>query len=303
MATTVRVYDLENYPDNSKTIVVDHKAVVPVNASGDEKWVISASTTATASGSASIQDVFIRELTLGWCKSTGFNQGPYTISGSQKTMKVSINGSDFRSITLTTSANPISGESVAADMQDKINELAVTGGIEAGNLAFKNAWVTFENGKFMIQSGATSSSYTGSNKTSVDVTAGDSNDVSVHLGFYAPVTSEDIASTSVSETYLSWPYVTSSGWSYIEVNEPSIASAGDCIAVADGSNTEYRYVSSAGSGKININTSLGNDYASNSRVQLLRLQDPASEPVSAFDGIDEATRFAIASLVNQIDFS
>ena len=303
MATTVNVYDLINYPSSQKTVIVDHKQVVPYGAGGDEKWVISATTTATASGSASIQPVFIRTFTMGWCKSNGFNQGPYTVSASQNALQVSINGSSFRAITLTTQVSPVSGQALAVDMQQKINDLAAVGAAEAGNIAFKNAWVEFENGKFMIQSGSPAEYYTGSGRTSVDVAAGASNDISVHLGFFAPVTSEDIASTTVSETYLAWPYVTSSGWTYVEVNNYAVASAGDCVGITDGTNTEYRYVSSAAAGLINLNASLSNNYGANSKVQVLRLQDPSSAPVPAFSDIDDATRFAIASLVNQIDFS
>jgi len=303
MATTVTVYDLENYPNNSKTVIVDHKQVVPAGAGGDEKWVISATTTATASGSVSILPVFIRTFTLGWCKSTGFNQGPYTINSTQNTFKISINGSTYRTVTLSNQVTAVSGDAVALDMETKINELAVVGGAEAGNLAFKNAWVEFENGKFTIQSGSPASSYTGSNRTSVDVIAGDSNDVSVHLGFYAPVTSEDIASTGISETYVSFPYTASSGLTYIDVNNYAVASTGDCIGITDGTNTEYRYVSSAGSGVININAALSNNYANNSRIQVLRLQDPVGQPLPSFSDIDDATRYAISSLVNQIDFS
>jgi len=303
MATTVTVYDLVNYPNNSKSVIVDHKQVVPQGAGGDEKWVLSATTTATASGSATIQPVFIRTFTIGWCKSTGFNQGPYTIDSSQKNLKVSINGSSFRNVALTEQITAVSGDVVAADLEAKLSDLAAVGGSEAGNLAFKNAWVEFENGKLIIQSGSPADDYTGSNKTSVDVAAGDTNDVSVHLGFFVPVTSEDIASTSVSETYLAWPYVTSSGWTYVEVNDDTVASAGDCIGITDGTNTEYRYVSSAAAGNINVNAALVNDYAANARVQVLRLQDPASLPHPSFEDIDEATRFAINSLVNQIDFS
>jgi hypothetical protein len=303
MATTVNVYDLENYPDNNKTIIVDHKQVVPVNASGDEKWVISATTTATASGSAAIQDVFIRDFIVGWTKSTAFEQGPYTISASQNALKVAINGSTARAIALTTDTNPISGEAVAADMQTKINDLATVGAVEAGNLAFKNAWVTFENGRFKIQSGSPTSSYTGSSKSSVQVTAGDSNDVSVHLGFFAQVSSEGVAGTDVPETYLSFPYTSSSGLTLIDVSDGSSFSTGDCVGISDGTNTEYRYVSSAAAGVININASLSNSYALNSRVQALRMQDPESKPVSSFESVDDATRFAISSLANQIDFS
>lgn len=303
MAVNITVYDLENYPDTSKTVSVDIKQVVPLGAGGDERWVATAYTSATASGSASIQDMFIRSFKLGWCKSTGFNQGPYTINASQNTMKVAINGGTSREIVLTNQTGTVSGDAVASDMESKIRALAVTGAAEAGNLAYKNAQVEFESGKFIIKSGAASTDYTGSSKTSVSVTAGTSNDVSTHLGFYAPITSEGIAGTSVPETYLTFPYTSSSGLTSIDVSSATNFSTSDCFAITDGSNTEYRYVSSAAASTINFNAALSNDYASNSRVQALRLQDPESVPVSVFTTIDDAVTYAIASIVNQIDFS
>lgn len=303
MATNINVYDLENYPDNSKTVVVDHKQVVPTGAWGDENWVLTAYTTATASGSATIQDVFMRTLTDGWAKSSGFNQGPFTITAAQCNMKVSINGSTFRTISLTPQTGSVAGAAVAEDMQTKINQLAMTGAAEAGNLAFKNAWVTFDNGRFIIQSGSPTRSYTGSNKSSVDVSTGDTNDVAAHLGFYAPCTSEDIAGTPVYETYLTFPYTAVSGLSYVDVYSSSVATTGDCIGITNGTNTEYRYVSSVAAGKININVALANNYTYNSRIQVLRFQDPESKPASIFESIDDVTRFAVSNIVNQIDFS
>lgn len=304
MATNISVYDLYNYPDSPKTVTVDLKKVVTTGFyHGDEVFVVSASTTATSSGSASIQDIFINKLIVGWTKSTAFSQGPYTISAAQKNFKISINGSTARSVSLTESAVPLSGEDVAEDMQNQINALAATGAAEAGNLAFKNAWVTFEDGRFIVQSGTPTQSYTGSNRSSVKISAGSTYDVSVHLGFFAQVCSEDIAGRTVDETYLSYGYVAASGYGYVEVSDQSVASAGECIALTDGTNTEYRYVSSVASGKIYLNSDFTNNYVSNSRVQVMRLQDPESTPVSSFDSIDEAVRFGIAGLVNQIDFS
>jgi hypothetical protein len=303
MSTNITVYDLETYPDNSKTVVVDHKAVVTTGAGGDEKWVLTAYTSATASGSASIQDVFIQSFIVGWAKSAGFNMGPYTISSSQKTLQVSINGSSFRSISLSTHTNPVSGDSVAADMQIRINELATTGAAEAANLAFKNASVTFANGKFTIQSGSPTKTYTGSGKSSVSVIPGATNDVSAHLGFFAPTTSETIAGSLVRETYLTYPYTAVSGLSLIDVAVPSITATGDCVGITDGTNSEFRYVSSVTAGTIIMNAALSNNYAANSRIQVVKMQDPDCDPPSVFESIDDATRFAISTIVNQIDFS
>lgn len=303
MAVNVSVYDLVNYPDDPKTITIDCKQVVPLGAYGDEKWVISATTTATASGSATIQDIIMSDLVLGWAKSNGINQGPYTISASQCNMKVSLSRSAYREITLTTHDVAVPGATVAADIQSKLQALSVTGAVEAGNLAFKNAVVEFDSGKFTIKSGTTATSYSGSSASSAVVAVGATNDVAAHLGFFASTNSYTIASTSVNETYLTYAYVSSSGSTYIDAYDESVATAGDCFGITDGTNTEYRYVSSAAANKINFNAALTNNYAAYSRVQVLRLQDPDSVPVSVFSSVDDAVRHAIASLANQIDFS
>jgi hypothetical protein len=303
MATNVYVYDLDNYPDTAKTVVVDLKSVVTLGAGGDEQWVVSASTTATSSGSASIQDIFVRDTVLGWAKSNGIFQGPYTVNASQNTMKVSINGSTYRTITLTNQTLTVPGSSVAEDMQTKIQNLSITGQVEAGNLAFKNATVDFSDGKFTIKSGVNTPSYTGSNRSSVEVLPGASNDISCHLGFFATNSSYSVASNSVRETYLDFPYTSVSGLTFIDVYDPSVAATGNCIGITDGTNSEYRYVSSVTASSININAALTNNYAAYSRVQVLKFQDPDSVPASSFDSIDDAVRFAITGLVNQIDFS
>lgn len=303
MTVNVNVYDLENYPDSSKSVTVDIKQVIPLGAGGDERWVVTAYTSATASGSAAIQDMFIRSFTLGWCKSTGFNQGPYTINAGQGTFKVELNGSSDRSVVLTNQTGQISGEAVAADMEVQISNLSAIGAAEAGNLAFKNVQVDFTNGRFIVKSGSSSTAYTGASKTSASISAGDSNDVSVHLGFYAQVKSEDIAGTSVPETYVTFPYTSSSGLTSIDVSSVTNFSAQDCFAITDGTNTEYRYISSAAGSVINFNAALSNDYANNTRIQAVRAQDPASTPVSVFTTIDDAVTYALASIVNQINFA
>lgn len=303
MVVNITVYDLDNYPDTSKTVTVDIKQVVPLGAGGDERWVATAYTSATASGSSAIQDMFIRSFKLGWCKSTGFNQGPYTINASQNTLQVSINGSAYRSVALTNQTTAIAGEAVAADMESQINALAAVGSAEAGNLAFKNAKVDFSSGRFTIKSGSASTSYTGSSRTSVSVSAGALNDVSVHLGFFAAVLSKDLAAREINETYLTFPYTSSSGLTLVDVNSVTGFSAQDCFAITDGTNTEYRYVSSASGSTINFNAALTNNYASNARVQSVRIQDPDVTPVSVFTTIDDAVTYAISSIVNQINFA
>jgi len=303
MAINVTIYDLENYPDNSKTVTVDLKQVVPLGAGGDERWVITSYTTATASGSATIQDVFINEIKLGYSKSTGFNQGPYTINSSQNRMKVSIDGSTAREIILTASATALTGSAVAADIQARIRDLSADGALEEGSLSFSNAECSFADGKFTIKSGSISNAYTGSNKSSVRVTAGTTNNVSTHLGFLGAVESEVLASSDVDETYVSFAYTVSSG-TILPVNDSSIATASvDCIGITDGTNTEYRAVSSVAAGQITMGSALSHDYAAYSRVQVLRFQDPSATPPPILDDVDDATRYAISTIVNQVDFS
>lgn len=303
MATNISVYDINNYPDNPKTVTLDLKQVVPLGAYGDEKWVLTCVTSATASGSASIQDAITQYFMAGWAKSNGVNQGPYTISVTQKDLRVSINNSTYRTISLTPQASPIVGSAVAAEMQSYIQGLAATGGLEAGNLAFKNAQVDFVDGRFIITSGSPSSSYTGSTRSSVDVLPGASNDISVHLGLYAPATSEKIAGNTIYQTYVSFPYTSSSGLTVIDVASSSNFQSGDCIGVTDGTVTSYRYVSSVAAGVINVNAALASNYAIGSRIQTLRLQDPEGTPPSVFESIDDAARYMLAGIINQINFA
>ena len=93
MVVNVSVFDLQNFPDNPKTVTIDHLQVVPLGGGGDEKWVLSSSTIATASGSTTIQDIFIQDMKIGYSMSNGFDQGPFTVTGTQNTLQVSIDGS------------------------------------------------------------------------------------------------------------------------------------------------------------------------------------------------------------------
>jgi hypothetical protein len=218
-------------------------------------------------------------------------------------MKVSINGGTAREITLDTSADPIDGSAVATDMEAKINALADAGGLEDGNLAYKNADVKHADGKFTIKSGVATSAYTGSSRSSVRVTAGATNDVSVHLGFLGAVESEVQAGLNPRETFLSCDYTVSSG-TKLDVSDNSIVTAGaDCIGITDGTNTEYRFVSAAPAGQITINAALSNDYDTYARVQVVKLQDPDATPPPVLESVDDAAKFAVATIVGQIDFS
>ena len=83
MAVNVTVYDLDNYPDNSKTVTVNHSTLVPIGYEGDEQCVLSFTTTAYSdnTNTTSIQDIYVRETRAGWCKSSGLvgTGGKFTI--------------------------------------------------------------------------------------------------------------------------------------------------------------------------------------------------------------------------------
>ena len=104
MAVNVTVRDIVNYPGGTpKTVTVDVIQIVPVAGSpleGDEIWVSSATTSATASGSAAIESIFKNEMKRGWLRSSGLITGNIDIPATAK-MKVAIdevigNGVDIR---------------------------------------------------------------------------------------------------------------------------------------------------------------------------------------------------------------
>jgi hypothetical protein len=303
MATNVTIYDLVNYPGTSKTVTIDLKSVVNLGDYGDESFVLTCYTSATASGSASIQDVFVDKLVLGYSISNGFNSGPYTISALQRNLQVSIDGSAWRAVSLTPSAIAIAGSSIAADLQSLIRALAATGELEADNLAFRNASLSFSDGRFYAKSGNMAGGYTGTGKSSFRVTTGATLDVASHLGFLGAVESEVLNGTSVSETYASFAYTVSSGTT-LPVNDGTLATANiDCIGITDGTNTEYRLVTGTAAGTMTISSAFSNNYAANSRIQVLRMQSPVKTCPSVQDSVDDAMRFAIDKIINQVDFS
>lgn len=306
MAVNVTVFDLENFPNNSKTVTVDVSELVPLGNSGEDTWVFSANTTATASGGASIQKLYVSNTRLGWAKSSGLKSGPYDVTGSQRHLKVAIdeaigNGVE---IGLDSSALPLGGDTVAKNLQRKINNTAKTGGAKEGNLAYLNASVEYTDGRFKIVSGNTSSDYTGSDRSSVAVADGTSTTgLAAELGFDIPITSEELAGDPVKNTSLASEYDPSGSNRDLTVVNGGLISAGDCIALTDGSNTEFRGVENAVSTAVTLNSGTNNTYAAGSYVQVLRLQDPSSTPPPAYEKIDDLIKFGISSIVNQIDFS
>jgi hypothetical protein len=303
MAVNVSVFDLVNYPNNPKTVTVDITELVPVGNGGEDTWVFSAITSATASGGAAIQRLYISQNRFGWAKSSGLKQGPYTVNAGQKHLQVAIDediGSALE-IALEENITSVGGDVIAKDIQAKLSESALTGGGKVGNLAYLNATVKFINGFFEIVSGTASDVYTGSTRSSVAVIDGTSTTgLAAELGFDIVFSSEGIASDPPLQTSLASPYTTGTSFT---VATADLISSGDCLAITDGTNTEFRGVESGAGAVVVLSSGLGNAYATGSLVQVLKLNDPAGRPVSAYETVDDVIKFSIASLANQIDFS
>jgi len=304
MAVNVSVFDLVNFPNNPKTVTVDLTELVPVGNSGEDTWVLSAITTATASGGAAIQRLYISDTKFGWAKSSGLKSGPYSITSSQRHLKVAVDediGSAVE-IALDASAQQVGGNAVAAELQSKISATAQTGGPKEGNLAYLNTTVLFSDGVFQIISGTASKEYTGPSRSSVVVADGvTTTGLAAELGFDVTFTSNALASNVPVKTSLAADYTSPS--TSITISNSGFITEGDVLAITDGTNTEYRGVESGVGFSVTLSSGLVNDYSSGSYVQVLKLQDPSGDPISGYTRVDDHIKFAIYSLANQIDFS
>ena len=303
MAVNVSVFDLVNFPSNPKTVTVDLTELVPAGNGGEDTWVFSAITTATASGGAAIQRLYISDTKFGWVKSSGLRQGPYSVTAGQKNLRIAIDEgiADAVEIELEVSASLISRQAVANDIQTKLNNTARTGGAKEGNLAYLNVVVRFANGYFEIISGTASDVYTGTSRSSVEVADGTTTTgLAAELGLDVTFSSETIAGDPPATTSLSVDYTTGTG---LTVTTAGIVSTGDCLAITDGTNLEFRGVESSIGATITLSSGLANTYSSGTLIQVLKLQDPAGQPAPAYPNVDDVIKQSISSIANQIDFS
>lgn len=313
MAVNVTVRDIVDFPGGTpKTVTVDIIQIVPVAGrplEGDEIWVSSTTTAATASGGGSIQSIFKNEMKRGWIRSSGLITGNINIPASAR-MVVAIDediGTGVE-IQLTEGNNLLAGD-IAEDIETKLNAQAVVGGggSKVGNLSYLNAQVRFVNNKFEIESGSVSDTFTGTGRSSVLVGAPAlGTDIRDALGLDITTDSQTLASRSIIETDLTAPYT--SGME-LTVRSTAGLTAGDAFVVTDGT---YENIATI-SGIINASTlhftavsglgeGLANQYATGALLKKLHQVD-TPDPVSAVTTVDELYRFAIDSMVNQIDFS
>jgi len=310
------VYDIENYPGVQKTVTADLTSITSKDSQGDEQWVLKVTTSAYSSpapAKTAIQPMFIHGTVAGWCKSSGLVSSPFNIGSGTKKLLVAIDeltpNSSFAEITLTEGTG-LSGDAVALNMQEQINNLALTGHSKAGNLSYLNATVSFSNNVFKVVSGSCGSAYVGSHKSSVTIVDSVSaSGCAAILGFDYPTSSESIASTAVKETSLT--EATTSGTGTLHVANGAICSSSDCVVVfgptTSGSLTPHKeYYKVTGISNVNdlaVTPNIASVFGIGAKVQVLREADPDITPASAYSDFDSLVRFGVRSVTAQIDFS
>ncbi len=313
MAVNVTVRDIVNFPGGTpKTVTVDIIQIVPVQGQpleGDEIWVSSTTTAATASGGGSIESIFKNVMKRGWIRSSGLITGNIDIvSGDRMVVAIDEAIGGGIEIELTTGSNILPGD-IASDIESLIQAQATIGGggSKVGNLSYLNAQVRFVNNKFEIESGTVSESFTGSGRSSVAVGAPAlGQDIRATLGFDITTDSLTLASRNIIETDLTSAY--NSG-DTLTVRSTAGLSSGDAFVVTDGTNDNIASISGVVSASVlrftavsGAGQGLANIYATGALLKKLHEVDVA-DPVSAVTTMDELYRFAIDSMVNQIDFS
>jgi len=126
-----------------------------------------------------------------------------------------------------------------------------------------------------------------------------SNDASAILGFDTPIESEEIALSSLIETYVTSAVSASST---VPVASVTGLSVGDCVALKDTSGTlSYRYITAISGLNLTVNAAV--TVSENTMVQLLRVQDPELAPPSYLSDVDSVMRHLIEILARQINFA
>ena len=320
MAINIDTQDLVNFPGNVKRVTVDQISVVPQGYGGDEKYTLKVATSAYSDieNRTAIQDMYITDFKVGWCKSSGFagSDGQFSLTSGANRLKVKLDstvsgtdGNGYYEIILgyNEDGSPTSGEAVAIDMEAKIRELADS--LNTADIgykaAFTNCSVEYLNGKFWVLSGTAGQFYTGSNRTYVDIISGSTNDALSVLGFDLKTSSAVLDAVAINEALVLTNYTT--GNSGITINRNIGASDGDCLLITDRTNTDYFQLTGDPVGGTILSfssTAITNNYTADiTKVQVLREQDPGAGPTMWLDTIDKITRHGIKSIVNEIDFS
>lgn len=316
MATNVTVYDLDNYPDNSKTVSIDLKTVVPVGEEGDEKWVLQFYTSAYSDNinRTVIPDIYVRDIIAGWAKSSGLIGvgGKFTITDSSKVLGIRIdNSTNIYYITLATGTN-MTGAVIAEDIEAKVRAIpdSYLFTDSAYTSAYRNVSVEFNGGKFNIISGSMAPYYTGTERSSVDVTTSGVDTCPSVLGYNLMISSYNIAGISIREALVGANYTLDT--SPLTVGAGTGISEGAAVYITDGINSDYfTALSGTTDTSVVVATSGTNGYAGinnnytliASKVQLLKENDPDNAPLPYYTDIDSTVRWGIKCMANAIDFS
>lgn len=318
MAINIDTQDLTNYPGNVKRVTLDQESVVPQGFEGDEQFMLSFSTTAYSDieNRTAIQDFYITNFKSGWCKSSGFAGNKFALDSTHNSLEIKIDSTTsgisegyYRIEIPHNDGLPAGAEVIADAMELKIRAIADTlADADVGyKLAYMNASVEFRGGRFWIVSGSTGKYYSGNNRSSVRIRPSLTNDCSVILGFNIPTSSEFLDSWQIKEALVLTDFAgsTTSGTSYITIDQTIGAEVNDCVVITDGVNKDYFQVDEVNGNQIGFEGGrVSHDYlASLAKIQIMREQDPDADPALWFDDIDKITRHGIKTLINQIDYS
>jgi len=316
MATNVTIRDLDNYPDISKTVTVDQATMVPVGSYGDEKWLLSFVTSSFSDNAllTAIQNIYVQEMKAGWAKSSGLVSFGNTIpiDDTSKTLGIDIDNSAGAWYYIELAEEVYGPDALASHMEDLIRAIPDSGLWDSSDdsLAYINAQVEFNDGKFKIVSGSVASDYTGTSRTSVEVTYSGSDTLYYDIGFDLGIDSSAVAAADNNERLVTSAVV--SGTDTVVVTTTAGLSAGDCMAITDNVNRDYfQIIDVVSLTDLTVASGTGfnaihNDYNISvipAKVQLLRVTDPDQEPSQYHDMVDSIMRWGIMSVTNQIDFS
>ena len=321
MSISLDVQDLENFPGVTKKVTLDTTILVPSGFEGDEKYLISASTSAYSDVTArtAIQSLYIAGGKIGWTKSSGFKgtngkfalDATHCVLGVKMDATVSGTNNGYYNITLDHNNGVLKrGEEIAMDMQAKLHALTVSG-VDAGfSLAYKNCSVKFVDNKFYISSGTISNYFTGPSRSSVRVGNHPTNDCAAMLGFDQQVNSEDLSNITILEAPLLSDYTTNTAT--LVINMTTGVNVGDALCITDGVHTDYFTALNVNTTNITVATSATNGFtgithsytvASGAYIQILQKVDPDNLPNNYYSDIDELLRYMAKIMINQIDFS
>lgn len=335
MAVNVSVYDLVNYPDNSKTVTVDIKQVTPIGYEGDEQWVVSCVTSAYSDNTnrTAIQDIYIQNMRAGWLKGMEAS-GPFTLtSGTNAGFEIKIDADPtWRHIDIANPDYPVgtayTGDALATWLEAAIRGLNSTVS-STYQLAYMNMSVKYEDGRFQFVSGSVSEDYIGSNRSSVAINAdtlyapgpGGQDPCAHTLGLDFPMTSESLATFASKDGRVDGSYTAGNttlnakeyGWDATTFSGSVFAITSDLVEEGgfENSTVTYEYficvggtVSAMSIQGAHASGGLLNNYDPDDKIVMFAgPQDPQASPTAWNSEVDGVVRWGIKSIANQIDYS